>query len=232
MESLLPELELALGDVEMWGCGDVQKMAASLFPHIPKSSHPHIFLEIGFGAGEHLAHQAALHPDVGIIGCEPYINGVASLLQKLAVGSRQLAEKKEDCKLQTANCQLSNVRIYQGDARLLIEKLPNHSIDKIFINYPDPWPKARHHKRRLISMEFLDALARVMKPGAELRLATDDEDYGTWMLEHLLSHPAFQWTAKTCDDWLNPWRDWISTRYEQKALKAGRGATYLSFERI
>ncbi len=170
------------------------------------------WLEIGFGGGEHLAHQAALHPEIGIIGCEPYINGIAGLLKHI-----------DDHKLH-------NIRIYSEDARLLMERLPDASLERVFILYPDPWPKARHHKRRLISTEFLNALARVMKPGAELRLATDHADYCAWMLEHLLSHSAFEWTAKICDDWLNPPPDWISTRYEQKAL-AGR-PTYLDFHAV
>jgi tRNA (guanine-N7-)-methyltransferase len=119
--------------------------------------------------------------------------------------------------------------VYNDDARLLIEKLPSHSISKVFILYPDPWPKVRHHKRRLVSKVTLDMLARVMKPGAELRLATDDADYCTWMLEALESHPDFAWQARKADDWLNPWDDWIPTRYEQKAL-AGR-PTYLTYKR-
>lgn len=169
------------------------------------------WLEIGFGGGEHLAHQAALHTEAGIIGCEPFINGTAALLARIQ------------------SEQLSNIRIYGGDARFLIEKLPDASLSKVFILYPDPWPKARHHKRRLISKEFLDALARVMKPGAELRLATDDEDYVTWILERLLTHGGYVWQAERSSDWLNPPPDWISTRYEQKALKAGRVPTYLRF---
>jgi tRNA (guanine-N7-)-methyltransferase len=170
-----------------------------------------VWLEIGFGGGEHLAHQAALYPGVGIIGCEPYINGIGDLLKKIS------------------EPQHFNIRIFPNDARLLIEKLPDASLDKVFILYPDPWPKSRHHKRRLVSKPFLDELARVMKPGAQLRLATDHVDYCAWMLEQLLPHPDFTWTARNCDDWLKPWADWIPTKYEQKAL-AGR-PTYLTFTR-
>lgn len=173
-----------------------------------------LWLEIGFGGGEHLAHQAMLHPNTAIIGCEPYINGIGDLLKKIE------AEK------------LENIRVFTEDARLLIEKLPGACLDKVFILYPDPWPKARHHKRRLIAGPFLDMLARVMKPGATLQLATDWADYATWMLEQLLPHPSFAWTAKTCDDWLNPPADWLSTRYEQKALREKRTPTYLSFLRL
>lgn len=200
MENLLPNISISLPPKGMLDLAAVFKQKE-------------YWLEIGFGGGEHLAHQAAAHPEAGIIGCEPFINGTAALLARIE------SEK------------LSNIRIYGGDARLLIGKLPDGCLTKVFILYPDPWPKARHHKRRLISKEFLDALARVMKPGADLRLATDDEDYCTWMLERLLPHGRYVWQAEKCSDWLTPWPDWISTRYEQKALKAGRVPTYLTFMR-
>jgi tRNA (guanine-N7-)-methyltransferase len=170
------------------------------------------WLEIGFGGGEHLAHQAALNPKVNFIGCEPYMNGVASALS-------HIEEQK-----------LTNIRIYNDDARDLINNLHDNSLKKVFILYPDPWPKTRHNKRRIVSTELLDSLARVMKSGAELRLATDHSDYATWMLERLLPHPAFKWQAQKCSDWLNPPADWISTRYEQKAL-AGI-PTYLNFIKL
>jgi tRNA (guanine-N7-)-methyltransferase len=207
IDELLPQVELALKDVEMWRTGDVE-----IFPHIPISPHL-LYLEIGFGGGEHLIHQATQHPHVGFIGCEPYVNGIAGLLA-------HIHEHK-----------VQNIRIFPDDVRTLLEVLPDASLARVFILYPDPWPKARHHKRRLISTEFLDSLARVMKPGAELRLATDWEDYATWMLERLLSHPDFTWVAKTAEDWLKPSTDWLSTRYEQKALAEGRVPTYLTFIR-
>lgn len=171
------------------------------------------WLEIGFGGGEHLAHQAMQNPDVGFIGCEPYVNGIAGLLKHIH------------------DNKVKNIRVFTDDVRTLLEQVPDGSLARVFILYPDPWPKARHHKRRLISTEFLDTLARVMKPGATLRLATDWEDYATWMLERLLVHPAFSWTAKTAEDWLKPWADWLSTKYEQKALAEGRVPTYLTFIR-
>ena len=173
-----------------------------------------LWLEIGFGGGEHLAHQATLNPNVSIIGCEPYINGIAGLLKHIT------------------DHKVNNVRIWQQDARLIIDALPDASVERVFILYPDPWPKSRHHKRRLVSTPTLDRLARIMKPGALLRLATDDYDYCTWMLEHMLTHSQFSWNAKSCDDWLKPPADWLSTRYEQKALAAGRVPTYLNFTRI
>jgi tRNA (guanine-N7-)-methyltransferase len=197
-DTLLPELSITLPQ------GPLDP--ASLFP-----GQQEFHLEIGFGGGEHLAHQAGLHPDIGLIGCETYINGIAGLLAHIN------------------DHQLKNICIFTEDARLLIAQLPDASLAKVYILYPDPWPKTRHHKRRLISTEFLDSLARVMKPGAQLQLATDYEDYATWMLERLLAHPAFEWSARTAADWLNPPPDWIPTRYEQKAL-AGR-PTYLHFRR-
>lgn len=202
MGTLLPELAI---EIPEQGILDPTK----LFP-----DKKEIWLEIGFGGGEHLTHQALHYPDIGIMGCEPYINGVAKLLSRI----------KEQ--------NLNNVRIYNDDTREVTERLPDASLSRVFILYPDPWPKARHNKRRLVSTPFLNELARLMKKGATLRLATDDEDYLTWMLEHVLSHPSFRWEAKTCDDWLTPWDDWISTRYEQKALAAGRLPTYLTFTRI
>ena len=210
-DTLLPQVQLALEEVTRWQGDRVE----SLFtPRHPATSPLRsLWLEIGFGGGEHLAHQASLNPDVGIIGCEPYVNGIAGLLKHI-----------DDHKV-------SNVRIWQQDARLVIERLPDTSVERVFILYPDPWPKLRHHKRRLVSRPLLDSLARVMKPGAQLRIATDDVDYCTWMLEQTLAHPEFSWQAKTCADWLSPPNDWLSTRYEQKALAAGRLPTYLNFRR-
>lgn len=161
-----------------------------------------VWLEIGFGAGEHLLWQAEHHPRVGLIGAEPYVSGVAKLLSKLvAVGS-----------------DLSAIRIYPNDAREILDALPDASLGRVFILFPDPWPKTRHHKRRLIQMDTLDALARVMKPGAELRFASDDADYLNWTLERLMAHPAFTWTAACAQDWQMRPDDWPQTRYESKAL--------------
>lgn len=172
-----------------------------------------VWLEIGFGGGEHMVHQAALNPDKGIIGCEPYINGVAMLLGKIRAAN------------------VENVAIHPGDVRDLFDVLPRASVDRAFLLYPDPWPKARHHRRRFVNPEFLDPLADVMKPGAILRVATDIEDYVRQTLEQLTRHAAFDWLAEGPDDWRNPWADWHSTRYEQKALREGRVPHYLTFRR-
>jgi tRNA (guanine-N7-)-methyltransferase len=176
-----------------------------------------VWLEIGFGAGEHLIWQAEHHPNIGIIGAEPYESGVAKLLSKLN-------------SLETAKGLLARIRAYTGDARDVIDVFPNASLGRVFLLFPDPWPKKRHHKRRFIQMETLNALARVMKAGAELRFASDDTDYVSWMLERVLAHGAFVWTATRAEDWLKRPEDWPPTRYEQKALHGE--PTFLRFARV
>jgi len=171
-----------------------------------------VWLEIGFGGGEHLVHQAVSNPGIGIIGCEPYINGVAMLLGKVRKSGAD------------------NLRIHPGDARDLFDVLPTHSISKTFLLYPDPWPKKRHHRRRFVTPEHLEPLSRVMAPGAELRIATDIPDYVRQSLEQVPRH-GFSWTATRPADWREPWDDWLSTRYEQKALREGRTPHYLTFLR-
>ena len=172
------------------------------------------WLEIGFGGGEHLVHQASLNPKVGIIGCEPYINGVAMLLGKIR-------QAKTD-----------NLKVFAGDARDMMDVLPTGSINRAFLLYPDPWPKKKHHRRRFVTPEHLEPLAEVMAKGGILRVATDIEDYVRQTLEEVLQSGKFEWLAESADDWRNPWSDWISTRYEQKALREGRTPHYLTFRRV
>ncbi|MCF2870823.1 tRNA (guanosine(46)-N7)-methyltransferase TrmB [Octadecabacter sp. G9-8] len=171
-----------------------------------------VWLEVGFGGGEHVIHQAAENPDVGIIGCEPYINGVAMLLGKVRKAS------------------VENLRIYPGDVRDMFDVLPDATISKAFLLYPDPWPKSRHHRRRFVTPEHLEPLARVLKPGAEFRVATDIKDYVRQTLEEV-PKAGFEWLAQEAQDWRDPWGDWISTRYEQKAFREGRTAHYLTFRK-
>jgi tRNA (guanine-N7-)-methyltransferase len=199
---LLPALSFALPEA-----GKLDPK--SLFPTPPSD----IWLEIGFGGGEHLAEQAELHPNIGFIGCEVFENGVAKLLGEV--------ERRG----------LGNVRVYADDARPLLAALAPRSIGRVFILFPDPWPKVRHHKRRLVTSATLDRLAEIMKDGAELRLATDDPSYLSWMLEHLTGHPRFVWTARRPADWRERPADWPATRYEEKARKAGRMPVFLRFER-
>lgn len=171
-----------------------------------------LWIEIGFGGGEHIVHQATMHPDVGLIGCEPFINGVAMLLGKV----------------RTAN--ITNLRVHHGDARDLLDVLPFACVAKAFLLYPDPWPKKKHHRRRFVTPEHLDPLSRVMAPGAELRVATDIPDY---VRQTLIEVPkqGFSWVAQNPADWREPWEDWLPTRYEMKALQEGRVPYYLTFER-
>jgi len=159
-----------------------------------------VWLEVGFGAGEHLVWQAKEHPRVGLIGCEPYINGVAKCLAHI---------EREG---------LENIRLFTDDARLVMNALPDQSLSRAFVLFPDPWPKSRHHKRRFVQRDNLDLLARLMRAGAELRLATDDPSYLPWMVEHACAHPAFEWLAERPADWRGRPADWPPTRYETKRI--------------
>ncbi len=172
-----------------------------------------LWLEIGFGGGEHLIAQAKAHPEVGMIGCEPYIAGVARLLS--------LAEAEG----------VGNLRIVVDDARLLLRTLPDACLERIFVLFPDPWPKTRHHKRRIVNPQTAAEFARLLRDGGELRLATDDMGYARAMLLALLPRPELRWQAHRPGDWRERPDDWPATRYEQKARAAGRRCVYLRFRR-
>jgi tRNA (guanine-N7-)-methyltransferase len=171
------------------------------------------WLEIGFGGGEHLAELAKSRPDVGFIGCEPFVNGMAKLLAKID------------------QTRLTNIRLHLGDALEAIAWLPDASLDRVYLLYPDPWPKRRHRKRRFVSHENLSQLARVMNRGAELRFATDIDDYAGWTLARIRERDDFLWKAAAAADWLIPWEGWTQTKYESKAMAAGRRPVYLTFVR-
>lgn len=204
MDGLLPQLKIQSdGVMEWWGKTLLQ------YPNTPLP----LYLEIGFGGGEHLARMATLHKDVHFIGCEPYVNGISGLLKHIETNGTK------------------NIHIYTDDVRELFATMPDASIERVYILYPDPWPKVRHHKRRLLQKPLLDMLARVMKPGAELRIATDWDDYATWILEQLLPHPAFAWQASSAEDWTKPWDEYAPTRYEEKAKREGRSSSYFRFTR-
>lgn len=181
---------------------------AALFP----GAREH-WLEIGFGGGEHMIHQAQANPDIGLLGCEPYINGVAKLLAAIE------------------RAGVANLRLHPGDARDVLDVIPAGALSRVFLLYPDPWPKKRHWKRRFVSAETLDSLARAMRPGAAFRVATDIEDYVRHTLEQVDRDPRFAWAAARPDDWRRPWDDWPGTRYEAKALREGRRPHYLTFLR-
>jgi tRNA (guanine-N7-)-methyltransferase len=178
----------------------------ALFPD-PKRA---IWLEIGFGGGEHLAAQAATHPEIGLIGCEPFVNGVSNLLvllEDLAAG---------------------NVRIFSDDARVLLSALPEGSLDRAFLLFPDPWPKRRHEERRFANPGGLDLIANALADGAEFRVATDHVLLADWMPARISGHPAFRLDER----WDIRPEGWPPTRYEAKALAAGRRPVYLSYRRV
>jgi tRNA (guanine-N7-)-methyltransferase len=202
IDELLPQLRVVVED------GKTLDVAA-LFPGVRS-----VWLELGFGGGEHLAWQAAHHPDVGILGCELFINGVASLLRHV---------RDQD---------LAHVRIADTDSFRVLSALPAQSIDRVFLLFPDPWPKARHHRRRFVRRDVLDLLAKVLRDGAEFRFATDHSEYCTWALARVLRHGSFAWTAERPGDWRERPADWPPTRYEERAIAAGRSPVFLTFRRL
>ncbi len=185
------------------------KAGAPLFDFAPRE----LWLEIGFGGGEHLVAQALAHPDVGFIGCEPFLNGIAKALAAIERSG------------------VGNVRLRAGDARPLIEATPDAALSRVFILYPDPWPKRRHNRRRVVSRQTVAELARAARSGATVRFATDIDDYSGWTLARFLDSPHFRWLAEDAEDWRRPWDDWAPTRYETKARIAGRTPVYLTFVR-
>ncbi len=183
---------------------------ASLFPHKPAS----LRLEIGFGGAEHLIAQALAHPDSGFIGADGFLN---------AIGKALVAIDDND---------LENVRLHHGDAIDLLDWMPAGAFTRIDLLYPDPWPKRRQWKRRFIQDETLVRLARLLKPGGELRFATDIASYMTYALTRVLRSNDFIWTAEAADDWRKAWDGWSRTRYEAKAIREGRTPGYFIFRKV
>jgi tRNA (guanine-N7-)-methyltransferase len=173
-----------------------------------------IWLEVGFGNGEHLAAQAAAHPDIGFIGCEPFVNGVANVLSLIDSGG------------------LTNVRIFDDDVRKLFPVLPDAAFGRIVALFTDPWPKRRHHRRRFIGDDTVAQLVRLLKDDGELRLASDHMGYVDWMLNHLTAQDELIWSARSKHDWAAPPSDWVETRYERKAKAKGNHPVYLGFTRF
>jgi tRNA (guanine-N7-)-methyltransferase len=199
-DDLLPRLTIA------WCAGETLD-PRGLFEPTPRA----VWLEIGFGGGEHLAAQAAANPDIGFIGCEVFEAGIASGLGHIAEAG------------------LRNVRLHPEDARDLLAVLAPRSLDRVFLLFPDPWPKRRHEQRRFIGQDNLDRLAALMRDGAELRIASDDPTYQEWVLRHVPVHPAFRWQAEAPGDWLERPSDAVETRYEKKARAAGRTPMFFRF---
>ncbi|MDZ7602062.1 MAG: tRNA (guanine(46)-N(7))-methyltransferase TrmB [Hoeflea sp.] len=202
LSALLPALKLDLSSPP-------PQPLARLWP-VPVDE---IRLEIGFGGGEHLLHRAAGASRTGFIGVEPFVNSMAKMLGQLEIAG------------------LDNIRVYDDDATRVLDWLPDASIDRIDLLYPDPWPKKKHWKRRFVSRANLDRFARVLKPGGRFGFASDIDTYVNWTLAQIAAHPEFEWTARTSRDWREPWADWPGTRYEAKAIREGRTPCYLEFVR-
>lgn len=173
-----------------------------------------IAMEIGFGNGEHLINQAVLNPDIGFIGCEPFINGVAAAAKDVV------------------DHNIRNIRFYADDALHLLTRFPDTCLDTVFLLFPDPWPKTRHHKRRFIQPDTVGLLARVLRPGGRLVLATDDHNLAQWMLLHTVVNNNFTWEAAQNGAWRDAPSNWVETRYQQKAAQQGRRAFFVTFTRV
>lgn len=199
----LPALEFALQDT---GGLDLR----ALFPGARR-----VALEIGYGGGEHLAREALLHPDTGFVGAEVFTGGIAKLVQQVAAEG------------------IGNVRLFTDDALKLLLALPDASLARVDLLYPDPWPKTRHHKRRFVSPVTLAELARAIRPGGLFRVATDIEDYANWMLAHIVREPRFRFAPQRPGSWHEPYPGWQPTRYEEKARNEGRSRSfYFGFDRV
>jgi len=203
MDTLLPRISVKIPEK-----GEHLNVTEGVFARDTKET----WLEIGFGKGEHLAWQAQKNPEIGLIGCEPYLNGVVGLLTHIEENA------------------IDNIRIYGDDARHVIWALPDASVDRIFLIHPDPWPKKRHARRRFMNPENLDDLARILKDGGEFRVGTDHPVYREWTALQMAQRDDFTWLAENPDDWLVRPDDWPETRYEVKAIEGK--ATYFRFQRV
>lgn len=204
MENLLPHLKI-----------DLEKFEKKIDPQdFFASDIKEVWLEIGFGAGEHTAWQAKQNPNIGFIACEPFLNGVASLLKRVSTD------------------RLRNIRIFTDDALPLIRRFTEGKINRLFILFPDPWPKSRHKKRRIITTSNVTSFANIMADNGELRFSTDHLEYAKWTLLTMLKHEWFYWTAEKSSDWQNRPEDWPLTRYEYKAFKDNKKPIFLQFKRL
>jgi tRNA (guanine-N7-)-methyltransferase len=173
-----------------------------------------LHFEIGFGSGEHLAYRADLLPDHGFIGAEPFLNGVVGALGHVR------------------DQRLANVRLYMGDALEVLERVPDGALTMVYLLHPDPWPKARHAKRRMVNPGPLDLVARKLKPGGEFRLGTDDPTYCRWSMMVMNGRRDFDWLAESAQDFLTRPSGWPETRYEAKARRNGHEVWYFRYRRV
>lgn len=203
LASLLPALKL-----------DLKAPAPVRLEELFPISVEEVRLEIGFGGGEHLIHRASESRNTGFIGVEPFVNSMAKLLSRVD------------------DLGLKNVRLYDDDATQVLDWLPEGSLDRIDLLYPDPWPKRKHWKRRFVSQVNLDRFHRVLKPGGLFLFASDIDTYVNWTLIHCCDHGGFEWTAEQASDWLTPFAGWPGTRYEAKARREGRSSAYLTFRKV
>ena len=188
-------------------------------------------MEIGFGDGEHLAAMALENPNTGYVGVEVYKNGVANLLT-LLTGLKEGTDDDLQRHICLADGRVDNVRIFDDDVRLLFAAMPKEIFDKIYLLFPDPWPKNRHANRRFVNPDNLRELARIIKKGGILQIATDHPVYKKWVLETMRGRNDFVWTARTSDDWRNPPNDWYETKYQRKAIREGRRPVFFEFRRV
>jgi tRNA (guanine-N7-)-methyltransferase len=203
IEHLLPRLSL-----------DIANAAPSSLAPLFAGDIDNARLEIGFGGGEHLVAEALAHPRTGFIGCEPYVNGMAKILAQIEAHN------------------ITNIRLFAGDAADLVAWAPPNSLSRIDLIHPDPWPKRRHWKRRFVQDATVGAMTRVLSDSGEFRFVCDIDDYTSWTLAHLMRSKDFIWTAERADDWRNPWPGYTMTRYGAKATREGRKATYLVFRKV
>lgn len=205
LETLLPKISLSRDILKE----DARLSLKDIFDIEPKALH----VEIGFGNGEHLKWIMGQHPDHHFIGAEPFMNGMSAFLASVEDLSHD------------------NLRVLMDDALMVLNSLTDSSVDYLYILNPDPWPKVRHHKRRMVRPENLEIFARILKPGAMLIETTDVDELAEWMVTHTINHPAFEWLAENPQDWKTPPEGWMPTRYETKGAEAGRQQTYLIFKR-
>jgi tRNA (guanine-N7-)-methyltransferase len=203
IENLLPHLSV-----------DIESPAPTDLTDLFDGGLQDVRLEIGFGGGEHLIAEARAFPNIGFIGCEPYVNGMAKILTQIEA------------------CNIRNIRLFAGDAAELLNWAPPQSMRRIDLIHPDPWPKRRHWKRRFVQDKTVAAMARVLKPDGEFRFVSDIDDYCAWTLAYLARSPDFLWTTERASDWQLPWPDYTMTRYGAKAEREGRKAAYLRFRRV